>query len=370
MKVSFDYQIFYLQKYGGVSRYFTRIFDFLEKNGLGINIIAPFYVNNYLKELNSNNIHGFWINKIPFKSGRFLSIGNQISSKFLANRLETNLVHETYYAAKPTLNKNCKARVLTVYDMIHEKFADDFKHDRLTSVNKRIAVNRADHIICISQHTKNDLCEIFNVNPEKVSVTHLALDKNNYLETNTPKNSEKPYLLYVGSRWGYKNFKSLLESVSLDKHLRAEFDIIAFGGGLFTKNEKELIKSLGFANNSVRQIDGGDSLLNFFYNNAAAFVYPSIYEGFGLPPLEAMALNCPVICSNTSSIPEVVGSAGQYFDPLKIDSQIEAIRKVVFDSLNRCTLVEEGKKRILNFSWDKCASETKDIYNKVLLEKG
>lgn len=369
MKVSIDYQIFYLQRYGGISRYFSRLFEYLNKDNFEINIVAPFYINYYLRELNSVNIHGHCINVIPYKTGRILNYGNQILGNLIASKIGTDVVHESYYSAKPTLNKKCKVRILTVYDMIHEKFANDFTYDHLTSLNKRAAVDRADHIICISQNTKNDLCEIFNVNPDKVSVTHLALDKNKNIESNFYQKREKPYLLYVGGRWGYKNFTSFIEAVSLDNNLKEEFDVIAFGGGEFTKNEKDLIKNLGFRNNSFYQIEGDDNLLNFYYKNATAFIYPSMYEGFGLPPLEAMALNCPVVCSNSSSIPEVVGDAGQYFEPLDIESQLEAIRKVVFDTSNRNLLINEGIKRLANFSWDKCASETKEIYNKVLIQK-
>jgi len=369
MRIIIDYQIFYLQKYGGISRYFSRLFECLEKDNLKVNVIAPFYVNNYLKELNSINIYGRWINKIPYRTGRILNYGNQFLSNEIGKKLGTDIVHETYYSPKPTLNKSNKVRILTVYDMIHEKFAKDFSQDRLTSLYKKAAVARADHIICISQNTKNDLCEIFNIKPEKVSVTYLALDKNKGFGLDVLQFNGKPYLLYVGTRWGYKNFESFLKAVSMDHDLKEEFDIIAFGGGIFTKSEKELIKNLGFNYKSVHQIEGDDKLLNFYYKNATAFIYPSIYEGFGLPPLEAMALNCPVICSNSSSIPEVVGDAGQYFDPFDIDSQIDAIRKIVFDTSNRKELVNAGIKRLTNFSWDKCANETKEIYYKALIQK-
>ena len=106
--------------------------------------------------------------------------------------------------------------------------------------------------------------------------------------------------------------------------------------------------------------------LNQLYNDAVALVYPSLYEGFGLPPLEAMVNNCPVICSNTSSIPEVVGNAGQYFNPYDLDSQCNAIEKVVYDTQLRAKLILEGKERINGFSWSKCAHETIEVYKKIL----
>lgn len=145
---------------------------------------------------------------------------------------------------------------------------------------------------------------------------------------------------------------------------------MAFGGGAFNADELALISTLGFAPQAVRQVGGGDEVLGSLYADAAAFVYPSVYEGFGLPPLEAMAHNCPVVTSNSSSMPEVVGYAGEYFDPLDVEAQSDAICKVVFDAQRRSQLIELGGQRLPMFSWDRCALETQAVYQQVLLDKG
>ena len=109
-----------------------------------------------------------------------------------------------------------------------------------------------------------------------------------------------------------------------------------------------------------------DSILNSLYKNALAFIYPSIYEGFGLPPLEAMIRECPVAVSNTSSIPEVVGDAGLYFNPNSIEDISHALSRIIFDDSLRETLISKGQERVKQFTWTNCAVETRKIYENLL----
>jgi glycosyltransferase involved in cell wall biosynthesis len=108
-------------------------------------------------------------------------------------------------------------------------------------------------------------------------------------------------------------------------------------------------------------------MLAELYKHARVFVYPSLYEGFGIPPLEAMAYDCPVVCSNVSSIPEVVGDAGQYFDPTSTGEIMAAIERTATEPTLRNTLIEAGRKRIQKFSWEQCATETLAVYRKLLI---
>jgi glycosyltransferase involved in cell wall biosynthesis len=252
---------------------------------------------------------------------------------------------------------------------------------------KRAAVQRADHIICISEHTRGDLLSLYQVSEKKVSVVHLGCDAaneqsaivntsiNSSTETSVNKRTNptisdgrqgRPYLLYVGLREGYKNFEQLLRAIAQAPALLAEFDVLAFGGGTFTAHEQNLISTLGFKPIQVRQQSGNDASLNEAYQNATAFVYPSAYEGFGLPPLEAMAKSCPVISSNTSSMPEVIGVAGQYFDPQSLDSISGAIEAVVFSKERTQELIKLGRERVTLFTWRRCAQDTRAIYQAVL----
>ena len=176
----------------------------------------------------------------------------------------------------------------------------------------------------------------------------------------------KPYLLYVGSRSGYKNFDMFINAIASSKNLIDEMNIICFGGGVFSKLELVHFEGLGFKKGQINQVSGGDELLGSFYRGAVAFVYPSLYEGFGIPPLEAMVNDCPVICSNTSSVPEVVGDAGKYFDPNSVDDMRESIESVVYSESQRDSLRVLGKNRLRNFSWEKCANETLTVYKSLV----
>lgn len=366
MKVAFDHQIFTMQKYGGISRYFVRLGEYLNSFKISTKIIAPLHLNNYLNVMAHDFMFGVRLNFFPPRTTwLFNALNRKISSLFIQS-YQPDILHETYYTDKPLSNFS-KARILTVYDMIHEKFRSEFSEKDRTSQLKRLAVSRADHIICISESTKRDLCEIFEVNSEKVTVVHLGFDiLRNKFVNNLSLEFYRPYLLYVGSRSGYKNFKALLDAISSETYLSKTFDIVAFGGGPLTSEEQQYIHDLGFLPNQVRYYSGDDAMLSAFYSNAAAFIYPSLYEGFGLPPLEAMAHECPVVLSNTSSMPEIVGTAGEYFNPKSVDEIASAITKVVFDENRRTELVSLGKNRLGNFSWEKCARETIEVYKKIL----
>ena len=252
--------------------------------------------------------------------------------------------------------------------MIHEKFASSFPHADKTARYKALAAARADHVICISESTRRDAIEILGLPSEKTSVVYLGFD----LMTTAGARAEEPvlsarepYLLYVGNRGGYKNFLRLLEVCGGSPQLKAGYTLICFGGGAFHEDELKTMHRLGLDRGQVTQIGGEDQVLATLYKHAVALIFPSLYEGFGIPPLEAMSYDCPVVCSNTSSIPEVVGEAGEYFDPADTESMCAAIERVVMSESHRQSLIAKGRARLKCFSWDRCAAETLDIYRKL-----
>lgn len=367
MKVAFDHQIFTMQSYGGVSRYFVRLITGLIALGEDVHVVAPLHRNRYLKELPRSRVCGFEVRRFPPKTNRLIESCNQFLTSRRILSLNPDLVHQTYYSSRPVTTIHGGKTILTVYDMIHERFSNEFPARDRTTASKRISVAQADHIISISQSTKNDLCEIFKVPSEKVSVIHLGFERFNTGELSARASSvQVPFLLYVGNRGGHKNFKRMLQAIAASPRLKREFDIVAFGGGTFNRHELKLIDSLGFRFRSVRQVAGDDQVLGELYRSATALVYPSLYEGFGLPPLEAMAHHCPVITSNAGSMPEVVGNAGEYFDPADSDSMIHALERVVFDEQHREALISAGNQNLARFSWERCSIETRAVYRKVM----
>lgn len=364
MNIAFDHQIFGWQQFGGISRYAYELATGLSKlPNQNVSVISPLYINHYLTEApDSLKVTGISVPHLP-KTGRIYREVNALLAKPIAAFHQPDIVHETYYSRGSIAPKKAKI-VLTVYDMIHERFKDNFSKADPTCREKAMAVARADHIICISEQTRADLIQFLNVNPAKTSVVHLGFSLT-CSSANQANKSDQPFLLYVGSRGGYKNFIGLVKAYASSAFLNKNFKLISFGGGTFTTNEKQLFKELGINSDQILQISGDDALLASYYQSANAFIYPSLYEGFGIPPLEAMSFNCPVVCSNVSSIPEVVGNAAEMFDPHDFSSIQISIEKVLQDSIYRNKLIELGKKRLDIFSWDRCVTDTFSIYQQL-----
>ncbi len=278
------------------------------------------------------------------------------------------LLHVTYYPERLMATPRQRV-VVTVYDMIHERLPATFAADDPTSARKRAIVQRADRVICISQHTAEDLIRLFAVDPSKVVVIPLGFSREFGLAGGTQAGEEvtqRPYLLYVGARPGHKNFGRLLAAYGASPALQARFDLLAFGGGALTTAERAAAAAAGVPAGQLRWVGGDDQALAEAYRQARLFVYPSSYEGFGIPPLEAMSCGCPVVCSNTSSIPEVVGGAGQYFDPDDTAALRAALEAVALDDGRHAELRASGLQRCQDFSWQRCAEATANVYRSLL----
>lgn len=368
MLIGFDHQIFVLQEFGGISRYFCSLARELSRHaGVRARIIAPLHINAYLRGSAMNDLRLGQFAPRRSKARRFLiSAASSALFRPLSRAMRPDVVHETYYSTRATCGLRVP-RVLTVYDMIHELFPESFASYDLTARRKASAVKRADHVLCISESTRRDLLERHGLPEDRVSVTHLGCDSLPEVGPDVRELiGDGAYLLYVGARSKYKNFSGLLEAYAASAWLRDNFRLVCFGGGPLTIKERSRIRELSIPEVSVVQLGGGDDWLATLYRNAAAFIYPSLYEGFGIPPLEAMSTGCAVICSQTSSIPEVVGDAGEFFDPRQVDSIRAAIERVLQSSGYRQTLIERGRVRHQQFTWKRCASETLDIYRRLV----
>jgi glycosyltransferase involved in cell wall biosynthesis len=363
MKIAFDHQAFTMQRYGGVSRYLTKLVGELELLDQEVNVFAGFHQNFYLSKMPTSIVSGRFIDGYIKKTGTIFNYFNHYLTQPQIVAYRPDIVHETYYSFEKPYKVNAP-RVVTAHDMIHELFPESFRKNDPLSRNKKAAFQRADHIISVSHNTKMDLINLFDIAPDKITVIHLAGSTESDSVVTSPISS-RPYLLFVGDRKGYKNFEFLLKGYAASDDLNRNLDLIAFGAGKFSKEEMKLIYDLGLDSFRVRQISGLDEQLKELYKSAEALVYPSIYEGFGLPPLEAMSLNCPVVSSNTSSMPEVIGDAAEFFSPKNMDELIHAIKKVVFFEERKKELIAKGKLRLQIFSWKKSAERTLELYRQL-----
>lgn len=357
--------MFSWQEYGGISRYFfelsTRI---VQSDCFTVKILAPLYVNKYFGGHGRTIVAGRYVPRISRTGGAVTYLNSPIV-KFVLNRHPPAIVHETYYAPFRLAHRSTKT-VITVHDMIHEKFRDSLPGaDRMVRL-KAQAVRRADQVICVSENTKNDLTQHIDLDSSKIAVVYHGYLKTVSDPTGRNRIVSEPYILYVGLRHYYKNFSRFLLAYGSDIRLTKDFMLVCLGGGRFSLQELCEIDRLRLPRDRVVQIDGGDDILSNLYSHASLFVFPSLYEGFGIPSLEAMAFGCPVACSNTGSLPEVAGPAAEYFCPYDVEDIISAIESVVYSTERTATLIALGFQRIKEFSWDKCAEETKRVYCSLL----
>jgi len=257
-----------------------------------------------------------------------------------------------------------KKKVCTVYDMINELFPLESKSKNEISNLKTNTIFESDHIFCISNQTKNDLIDLFNIDERKISVTYLAssLKKKFY---NIEKKEFSDCLLFIGSRSGYKNFDNFIKAYSSSKILKKDFKIIVYGGERLSKKEKELLDQLDLFK-KIKFINDKNYDLSYLYQNVRALIYPSKYEGFGLPILEAMENECPVISSFGGSLREIGGDGLEYFDPNHIEDIQNQLEKLLYSEKKLNEMVEYGNIRYKKFSWEKCAIETINTYKKIL----
>lgn len=366
MKILYDHQVFSLSKYGGASKYFCELMKHLPPD-YSFELSLLFSNNQHLKD------NWKFFKKINFPipqkesriKGRLKAKSYQLNnlySKCIISSNNYNLFHPTYFNSY-FLKYVKKPYIVTVHDLIAFRYKDLYKNENLRVQMTEIIVN-ARRIISVSENTKKDLVEILQIDPTKIDVIHHGFNRSNSSSILRSHDYGR-YILYVAARWGYKNFKTLAVAFSNLIREDSELKLICVGPP-FSQEETAELKKLKIWEKSIA-IGVNEETLNHLYAHALAFVYPSLYEGFGMSILEAFANNCPVCLSNSSSLPEVAGDAGVYFDPKDPDSVLHSIKKVIYDPEFSRRIIEAGNKRLYNFSWQKCTDETLKSYKKAVL---
>jgi glycosyltransferase involved in cell wall biosynthesis len=366
MKILYDHQIFTSQKYGGISRYFYELVRELH-DIQEVKCEIPLVVsdNHYISEKKIVTYVDLFPSKQFRGKQRIFNLFNKPYSILKLKQQNFDVFHPTYYDPYFLKYLGDKPFVLTVYDMIHEKFSEMFSATDKTTEQKKILVEKATKIIAISHTTKKDLIELFGTDESKIEVVYLGNSMFPKPNSSLYFEIQKKYLLFVGSRGGYKNFDRFIKSVADLLKQDNELFVVCAGGGKFTSSEIQLFVNLDIAK-QVLQYNLDDDNLAYFYKNALAFVFPSLYEGFGIPVLESFACGCPLICSEVSSLPEIAESGACYFNPYSEESIRGAVLKVLEDSSLRKDLINKGHEQLKKFSWKQTADQTKKIYENVL----
>lgn len=362
MKLLYDHEIFARQKYGGISRYFYEIIKGISENySLLPELYLGYNISGYrFDELKNIKLYDKKLN-YPYKLHFIINQFNKRGfNKFTFNK-NYDIFHKTYYS---DIGLNLRSvKVSTIHDMTHELFPQYFTGNDDTALRKRLTIKGSDAFICVSKTTKKDLIDLYNIDPSKIKVIYHGITlKNN---ANYKNILNKPYLLYVGQRWGYKNFNRLLSAYSSDKSLNSSFDLVCFGGGDFNLSEKLFIKKNDLME-KVKYFSGGDDVLKNLYKYAELFVYTSFYEGFGFPPLEAMEFECPVVSSPGGSVREILGESAVYFDPADASDLLNKIHLILNDNETRKKTVENGLIRVKNYSWDNSVKLHHDFYSELM----
>ena len=307
----------------------------------------------------------------PYKRyslGELMLLGKQ------ARSLGADILHEPHY----TLPIGLKGRsVVTIHDLIHLKMPQFFSPAQRIYARTVIghAVRHAGAVIVDSQKTKDDILETFKVKEQDIEVVHLGIrpifrkleDRSLVERFQTDAGLKRPYVLYVGNVKPHKNIPTLLRAFAQVRTQRDDLELVFVGGSC--KDDRSLSEQaqrLGIIG-AIRDLHHvSDEELICAYNGAELLALPSFYEGFGYPPLEAMACGTPTVVSSAGSLPEVAGKASLIVDPSRAEELAQAILSVVQDPEMRKDLIAKGKINVQRFSWKTTGRKTMDVYEKVL----
>jgi glycosyltransferase involved in cell wall biosynthesis len=303
-----------------------------------------------------------------------------ITIPFALRRLNVDVVHIPHHEA-PLFNPS--KLVVTIHDCVHLLFPQEdsskFRNYRSYLQTKRV-VESAKHVLAVSKSTKEDLTNIFQVPESKISVVHNALDER-FAFSHTPEERKHvleryqlkdPFVLYAGKIRPHKNLHRLIEAFAvlkselIDDEKYRNLKLIIIGDELSKHQYLRLTVIRSGAQQDVRFFGFVPyPILRVFYQSATLFAFPSLYEGFGLPPLEAMANRTPVIASNTSSLPEVLDDAAVLVNPENVFDIARGMKLILSDDVLRQKLIQKGTEQVSKFSWKVAAQKVLEKYERV-----
>jgi len=419
IKVLYDFQTFSAQKVGGISRLFYEIINYLNRDKDFTPELAIRYADNYYLQkadfladkriiknpppirhfpelfppapFSEDNLLVNFFRSLFLKILRlkyffypgvsFFSLdptfyytyyqANEKTAIEFFKKGNFDIFHPTYYNTYFLRYLKGRPFVITVHDMIHELFAPHHHPNDIISSQKKILCEKAAKIITVSKQTKKDLIRIFKIPEEKIEVIyHASSFSDKKIKKIKIKNLPKKYLLFVGQRVGYKNFNFFIKSIAPLIRKEKDLNVVCVGdypsSGPFTSDEKKLFKDLKIEKKMI-YYKADDLTLANLYINALAFVFPTLYEGFGIPVLEAFSLGCPVVCSEIPVLKEVAEDGALYFNPKNKKSIYEVVKKIVYDKNLRKKMIEKGKIINKKYSWKKTVEKNKKIYKEIIL---
>lgn len=382
MKVLYDYQAFTFQYFGGVSKYFCEIlkhrpieleYDIAIKETCNSHLIESGLISDLLPLIMDYNI---FAKKYPMLSKhkiyKFLNRIGVISGAEKINKKESirkikegnfDIFHATFFDDYFLPYIGNKPFVITVHDMMPEIYPQFFISPNPETIRKKKLCEKAASVIAVSENTKKDLMRIFNIPEKKIHVVYHGGPDKEGIHQKPIINGE--YFLYVGQRDAYKNFTQTLIDFAKFSNLHNAVQLVCTGKP-FSVTEIYKIKELNIED-KVLYYHPSDAEMKNLYAYAIAFVYPSLYEGFGMPILEAFAYGCPVLLNKKSCFPEIAGDAALYFESENGKSDLyEKLAAIYLNKNCRNLTILRQDERFRNFSWKKSAQEHYGVYSNIM----
>lgn len=387
MRILYDYQAFEMQTFGGISKCFCKLISNLPNTcqaqiGIKESNNIHLHESKLIKGLTSCRLNqSNFITKKDFKGKiRLYNLFNSIFpyyptsyniNKHYSVRLlkESNydIFHPTFFDDYFIKYLNKKPFVLTIHDMMPELFPQYYTKNDPQIIKKKYLAQQATAIVAVSYQTKKDIIRILDIPEKKITVIHHGgPEKYHFSQLCSSPIVNAPFFLYVGQRNASKNFLQLVKDFSTFSKVNPKFKLICTGK-YFTVDEINFINKHKM-NDKIIHITANDEELKVLYTQAIAFIYPSLYEGFGMPILEAFAYGCPVLLNNTSCFPEVAGNAAIYFTSNKNYSNIaEKLTEISkYNNEQRKSLIEKGYQQLNKYSWNKAANELYQLYSSIV----
>lgn len=383
MRVLLDHQAFELQRWGGISRMVFELVRGLPARGVEVDLALARSLSVYAPELSrllalpvtdGGHPESFLGGaKVPLRRQLWsirkrlapATLAPAVNRAFALEKLRAggyDVFHPTYFDPYFLEALGDRPFVLTVYDLAHDVYPALFGPKDHTAARRRLLAGRATRVVAISEATKRDVVERLGVDPAKVDVVPLGFGW--AAPPAPPPPLPESYLLYTGTRHAYKNWAPFVEAIApllLDTpglHL-------VNTGHPFSASERALLARLRLQE-KVLHVEASEGALPVLYARALAFVFPSLFEGFGIPVLEAFAEGCPAALARRTSLPEVGGDAALYFDPSSAEDMRSAVARLVAEPALRAELVARGRARVGTFTWDRACAGMTESYRRAL----
>ena len=369
MRIVFDHQAFSLQNTGGITRYFFELIKhFSIAENISPEVLLGFSSTIWpIKEWSKPNGQALHWGPRLISSGMITYVINELLlNAYVLTRGQYDIYHNTLYRFMPAVRAH--RFVATHHDCIQERFPHLFPdHGRIIRTKRRM-FRQADLVLCVSEASRVDLQEFYDVEPERTRVVYNGVSpmhRSDQGRIEMKKFARRPFILYVGIRASYKNFDGLLRSFARSGLLET-YDLVVIGGGSFSESERKQIQELGLQSCIISIPTASAELLAEAYAITSLLVYPSLYEGFGLPPLEAMMMATPVLVASSPATREVCQDAAFFFDPFDEADFVDKLIHALHDTAARRDKIKQGSELIQRYRWTKTADQVLSAYRSLL----